>query len=255
MADPNYVLGAGKIYFALEDGSGNLLGERYVGNTPGFTLNVESENVELFDSDGPVAEKVEDVQTQITRALNVTVNDISDANLALFVNGELETVASSAGSVSNEAFDLVQAGLTYQLGQTPSNPTGVRAVTTVVITKDPGGTPVAAVLDTDYTIDLATGRFTWLTADIDVEVDYNTVVGTRERIVSSSLAAKTGALRYIADNTRGKNRDLYAPRIQLRPNGEFAWKSRDTWQEMQFTGEATKRGTLAAIYIDGRQVA
>jgi hypothetical protein len=258
MADKNYVLGAGKLYFALEDANGNLLGERYFGNTPGFTISIESENLELFDSDGPIAEKVEDVQTQITRQITLTANDIGDDNLGLFVNGDLETVASSAGSVTDERHTVSQ-GLIYQLGQSGSNPTGVRAVTNVVVNTDPDGTPTPATLGTDYTVDLETGRLEIVVGggidNEEIGVDYDTVVGSRVRIVSSSLAAKTGALRFIAENTRGKNRDVYIPRIQLRPNGEFAWKSRDTWQEMQFSGEATKRGNLAAVYIDGRQVA
>ena len=41
------VLGSGYLYFDEEDANGDLQGEVYMGDTPGFTLNVSTEKVEL----------------------------------------------------------------------------------------------------------------------------------------------------------------------------------------------------------------
>lgn len=254
----NFVLGAGRLYFDPEDSDGNLTGERYLGNTPGFEIQVESENVELWDSDGPIAEKVEDVTTQVTRATTIQCNNINDANLALFVVGSMDDVVSTADSVTAEPIgggqDLV-GGRYYQLGVSSDTPTGARAVANVSVHDDDTTTYVEG---DDYELDAELGRVYIIEGGaLDGApgwADYDTTEGSRTQVITGDMGAVDGALRFIADNTRGRNRDLYAPRVQLRPDGSLAFKSRDEWMQMQFQAELLRRGDRAALYIDGRQV-
>lgn len=254
----NFVLGAGKLYFDPFDANGNLTGERYLGDTPGFEVTIETDNLEKWGSDTAVAEKLRDITTQVTRNSSIQCDNINDDNLALFVIGAMQTLSSSAGSVTDEELGSVIGDRYYQLGVSDSTPTGVRDVTNVVVHDgSTGGTSYA--LNTDYTVDLTLGRL-YVVEGGDLEgneafVDYDTTAGSRTQVLSSDTAPKSGALRFIADNTEGENRDLFAPEVKLRPNGAMAYKSRDTWQQMQFTAELLSPGTKSALYIDGRQVA
>lgn len=255
----NYVLGAGKVFVALEDEDGNLGGERYIGNSPGLTLTVETENLELWDADDAVAQKLEDVVTQVTRSGVLTVNDVGLDNVALFVMGDRGTVQQSGTPVTDYPVNDAQPGHYYQLGATDQNPTGHRNVSAVTVELASGGGPIPAEDGENYEVDLALGRLyipegSAITAGANLHVDYTPAAGIRDQIVTSGLGTKFGALRYIANNTKGRNRDLYAPRVKFAPNAEMALKSRDTWQELQFALEYLTRGALAAVYIDGRPV-
>lgn len=249
------VLGAGKIYFDPEDANGNLTGERYMGNTPGFAMPVSSESVESFSSDGPTAEREALAVTRVTRNVSLQCNQINRDNLALFVIGDAAELTQNNTPVVDEAIDGVLQGRYYQLGK-PITPTGVRGVTSVTITDD-AGTPTQFDVDVDYTLDAAMARIFVveggnITDGTNLRADYTPDSNTRDQVTASDVKAAYGALHYIADNTEGPNNDVYIPRVILRPDGEIAWKSRDTFISLGFQMEALKRGTLAQVYIDGR---
>jgi hypothetical protein len=252
-----YILGAGKLYFDPENSNGDLTGEIYLGDTPGFEMPVSSDIIDTWSSDGKVAEREDLAVTRIVRNATLRCKNISMYNLSLFVIGDHSTLAEAGGAVTDEAVNGVQQGRYYQLGVTSSNPTGVRTISAVTVT-GAGGTPSYAV-DTDYTVDLALGRIYIVPGgsiadDANILVDYTKTAENRDHVAASDLGAKYGALRYIADNTRGPNRDLYVPRLLLRPDGSLAFKSRENYMEMQFQAEFLKRDSLAQAYIDGRAV-
>ena len=84
----NIVLGAGRIYFELENANGVLAGgERYIAETPGFSITVTPEVLEDWSSDGRIAEKLLDITTQVNRGGTLTVKDVDISNIALFVAG------------------------------------------------------------------------------------------------------------------------------------------------------------------------
>jgi hypothetical protein len=251
-----FKLGAGKVYFDPEDANGASTGERYLGNTPGFELAVTTENAELYDNDGPTAEKVEDVATRVDRTANITCNNVSMANLALFVIGDLADQSMTSGSVTDESH-TVKTDRWYQLGRSASQPTGAQDIQNFVLT-DSGGT-TTHVEGTDYEVDLALGRFRpipggAITDDTEVLASYDTQAVTWDEISASDAGNQYGALHYIADNSAGENTDLWAPRVNMRPDGSLAWKSRDTWQAMQFAAAFQKTNTYAACYLNGRAV-
>lgn len=257
-ASKNIVLGAGYIYFDPTDASGNPIGERYVAETPGFSLTLNTERMEAWSSDGPIAEKLEDITTRVTRDFTVSVRDISAENLALFLIADVGTESTAGATVTDEAINGgqgVKQGYWYQIGASTTHPAGKRNIASLVVKSDDGVTTY--VKDTDYIEDLALGRIQIIEgggiADSDViEVSYTDATGSWEQITSNDTGAKEGALRYIADNTTGTNRDIYIPKCRMNPNGEFAMKSRDTLQELSFTVSVLKKAGLAQAYINGR---
>jgi hypothetical protein len=250
----NYVLAKGRIYFDPFDANGAITGERYLGNTPGFSVSVETESLEHFDDDTGIREKDDEVLLEVKRTAALEIDNITEINLALFVIGQEATVAQSSGSVVAEAI-TVQQDRYYQLGTSTSNPTGVRGITNVVVSGS-GGTPTYTVA-TDYTVDLVLGRLYIVSGgtiadDTAIEVDYDTDANSRAQVATASLAATEGALRYVADNPKGINRDLYSPKVQLKPNGEMSLKG-EGWMKFSLDVEFLKRdATTEALYLDGR---
>ena len=250
----NYTLGRGELWFDrfADQVSLTASGERYFGNTPEFNATIESENLEHYNSDRGVREKDESIVLQTNRTASFTTDNVSPENLALFFFGTSEVFSTAGGSVVGETFVDVIKGLTYQLGASPTNPSGTRNVSAVAVRK--GATTLVA--NVDYTLDAALGRITVLTTGStvitgdDLAVDYTTGAQTRERIVSGTTAVG-GALRYISYNPQGKKFDWFMPYVKLSPNGDFALKG-DEWQSIPFNIEILKKGTLEALYIDGR---
>ncbi len=253
-ATSNKALGSGKIFFDLIDTAGAFTGERYLGDTPGFTASIATEKVEDYTSDGATAQKDVNVTTKVTRTAKITCKNVDADNLALFVMGGVSSVAQAAASVTGEVLSSAQPGRFYQLGAA-TDPNGARNVSAVGISD---AAPTTYTEGTDYDIDLVMGRIYILpggtiVSGTDLLAAYTTTASTRERITSDSLGAKFGRLRFIADNTTGANRDLLGPRVELSPSGDIAWKSRDTIQQMEFDAEFIATA-LPALYIDGRPV-
>jgi hypothetical protein len=257
MSNP-YLLGAGRLYFDPLV-SGVYQGERYLGQCPSFSINVEAERVQLFSSDGPTAEKLEDVVTQVNRSASITCHEVSVDNLALFFSGDVSTASQSSGTVTDEVHDDVVKGRYYQLGQSTSFPSGARSVSAVVVKDTTTPTPVTFVLNTDYTVDAELGRIYivpggGIANGTDLRISYTKAAKTWDAITSGNLASRQGRLRYIEDAARGTNRDFYFPAVDLSPNGEFAVKSRDSFAELSFQVEILKPSTGQAMYINGRPV-
>lgn len=261
-ANKNIVLGAGYVYFDEHDADGALTGERYLADTPGFSITVASESLEDYSSDGPVAEKQLDVATRVTRDAALTLKDMSTENFAMFIIGGVASMSTTAGAVTATEVNGgngVKQGRWYQLGVSPSLPTGVRKITAVVV-KDDNASPATFDLTDDYELDADLGRIYIVPgggiADGTVlEVDFTKTEASWDQVASTDLGAKTGALRFVASNTSGQNRDLYLPSVVMKPDGEFAFKSRDTVQQMGFTVSVNSPGDgRASVYLNGRAV-
>lgn len=256
---PNdYKLGKGKIYVGLLDAAGALIeGERYMGNTPGFEIAIDPQTLEHFSSESGISEKDAEVLQQLTRTFTITFDSIDKENLALFLIGDAATKNQSGSSVTSEAHAGVQQGQYYQLGASSSLPAGVRGVSSVVVNGS-GGTPTH-VENTDYTVDLDTARIYivpggGISDDDDLEIDYDLDAVTWDQVTSSSLAAKEASIRFIADNPKGSNHDLFIQKASVRPSGSLPLIGED-WQQGQLEIEALKPASGAAVWIDGRPVA
>ncbi|MDO5646302.1 hypothetical protein [Paracoccus sp. (in: a-proteobacteria)] len=262
----NYTLGRGRIYFARRDPNTGLLGgERYLGNTPEFNTNFESEELPHYSSDRGVREKDASAVLQINRTGSLITDNISPENVALFFFGTEQALTVAQTTVTKEQVGVtgvgVEKGMFYQLGQTAANPSGARAVifpgasgTAFSVTKK--GTATALVSGVDYVLDAALGRLEILPSSTTVkdgnilEVTYTVSASKRTRIISGSAAIE-GTLRFVAVNPVGKNVDYYMPHVKLSPNGDYALKG-DEWQQMPFTVEIMKPENMEALYADER---
>jgi len=254
-----YKLGRGKVYFDPYPLGISIVaatlgeGERYIGNTPGFTFTSESEDLEHFSSDEGVRNK--DASVQLSRSVtgSITCDNISPENQALFVQGKSETVVQTASTGDVDTI-TVKLGRFYQLGVSVDIPLGVQLVSNVVITK--GATPTTVAQPNNYEVDLAKGRI-YIEEDAPniVEGDVLTVTydvggGTKRQVISGGQPIY-GAIRYEEDNAYGRNDTYYFPHAKLTPDGDYELKG-DDWQTMTFAVEFLTKGQQAAIYINGQ---
>jgi hypothetical protein len=250
----NFLLGAGRLYFDPLI-SGAYRGERYLGQSPGFSISVDSERIELTSSDGPTAEVLEDVVTKVTRNASLTLQEISADNLALFFSGGKTTTTQAGATVTAEAFNDVLPDRYLQLGTSTTFPAGARSVSAVVVKND-AGSPTTYALTDDYTVDAVRGRIYIvpggaITAGTNLRIDYTSAAKTWETVTSGNVASLEGKLRYVEDATRGTNRDFFFPKVDIGPSGDFSVKSRDEFAELPFEVKVLKPDTGEAIYIDG----
>lgn len=263
----NYVLGRGRVYFdrytAAQIAAGLTAttrgeGERYLGNTPAFGMSSSSDDLDHYSSEGGIRVKDDSVQLQLDRSGSFECDNIDAENIALYFLGDASTQTQAAATDATTVVTVKQ-GMFYQLGATASNPSGVRLVSNVTVGKGVGfATPVTA--SGNWQVDEARGRIYILPDapdlpdDTEIEVEYDVAAGTRERVVSSTTSIY-GAIRFVADNPKGANKDYYLPYVKLAPDGDFALKG-DDWQKMTFTMQVLiKNGLDAAMYVDGQAVA
>lgn len=253
MASQNYTLGRGRVYFdRFETGTKTKTGERYLGNTTEFNLNVTSESLDHYNADEGLREKDDSVILEVVRKGSVITDEVSVENLALFFLGEASVITEAGGAVTAEAITNVQQGLYYQLGVDATNPSGVRDVTSVVVKV--GATTMT--VNTDYTVDLELARIQIVAGgginnDDDLAVDYTVNASTRDQIVTAGTIIE-GALKFVSANPKGTKRDYYFPYVKLSPSGDLSLKGQE-WQTLSFDVEALKLSdAVEAIYIDGR---
>lgn len=257
---PNYMLGAGKLYFDRFDEDDNPTGELYIGNTTSLTGTIDEEREEHYSSDEAERAKDESVVTRSDHTIGFTTDDISPENLAMLWKGTAEVLAVAAITSTTENITVAALGRWYQIGVSDAHPTGARALTITAVTDD-AGTPVAIPGGNggvNYEYDAELGRIFIKEGATDVDpgdiikVTYTAAAHSREVIIAKGEKIR-GALRYIADNTKGKNRDDFWPLVELSPDGDFEYKG-DSWAEMSFTGEVLKKVGRDKHYVDGRPV-
>ncbi len=254
----DYIFGRGELFVDIFDDAGNKQGERFLGNCPGFNLSIESEQFEHFSSTSGVRSKDLTVTTSVNFNASIQCDDVSAANLALFLGGSVGSVSQTATPVANEAHAVLQ-GYEYQLGTSTSNPTGVRDVGSVVVTDTAGTTTY--VLNTDYKLNATLGRIYIIpsgaiTDDQVIHVDYTPTAGSRTQVTSGTAGRLTGAIRFIAANANGTNRDLYIASCSIAPEGELPLITEDELASFTLNiGVNEKDSNTKQIIIDGRHVA
>lgn len=254
-ATPNYTLGRGKVYFARFT-SGQVPGPfRYIGNTPEFNLTIELETLDHFSSDEGIREKDNSVPLEVTRTGSLICDDINAENVALFFFGSTQTLTQVAATGQSENFNDVNPEDVFQLGLTLNNRVGTRGVSAITVTSNPAGTTY--VLGTDYSVDADRGmiaimRGGAIAAGSDITVNFNIDAASSVRVLSGSEPVE-GALRFIEDNPKGDDRDIFLPYVKITPNGDLALKG-DEWRQIPFSIEALKPSSGEAIYVDGQPV-
>lgn len=244
----NITLARGKLYFSpFATGTTTPAGhELYLGNTPGFSLSGSVQKLDHFTADTAVRQKDKSVTIESNYTGSVTVDNMSDENLAKFFMGSTSTVTAASATGKTESHLAVPADAVIQLGRTTANPAGDRKVSNVAIT--------GKGLGTDYTIDADLGLIHVLVAG-DYAVTYDVAASTRSRVISAGTEVR-GLLHFIADYPVGTNRDMVLPSVTIAPNGDLSLKGDGTaWQQMQFNLEVLVRdSSTPAVIIDGRAV-
>ena len=263
-----YTLGRGEVFFnKFKPGTNIGEGERYLGNTPEYSLTNEVETLDHFDSDRGLREKDESVLLEISSSGSMNCDNISGENVALFFLGNLLTKSSTSVTAQKEVFTSWKRGLTLQLGTTDDTPTGVRKVSNVKVgkaakaatlnlTSDISAIPGVTIVDAagNYEVDLDLGRLyleptsTEINGDIKLVVQFDVAAQSREMVISSNDVVQ-GSLRFVAHNAKGENKDYFFPKVTLSPDGDYNLKG-DDWQSMGFTFEALKLQGRERVYID-----
>lgn len=256
----NYTLGKGKVFFdrfaanAIITAALQGEGERYFGNSPEFSTSSSSENLDHYSSEGGLKVKDDSAQLSLDRTGKITCDNVSAENVALYFVGAASTVAQAAVVGVVTSVTAAKRGRFYQLGVSETNPSGLRNVANVIV-KSGVGFATTVALATNYQLDAERGRL-YIEADapdindIDLQVTFDTVASTREQVVSGSSAIY-GALRFVADNPKGLNRDYYFPYVKLAPDGDYALKGEE-WMQMGFSFEILKKAdNVEAAYVDG----
>jgi hypothetical protein len=256
-AKNEYAIPRGRVFFDPFDANGNLTGEIAMGNCPGVNLTIETTKAEHFSSEKGLREKDESLIVEVNRTGNVNCDNFSAANFALWLSGTRTTVAQGTTPVAAEVRAVVP-GRFYQLGATSANPLGVRKVSAVTV-KNADATATYDVGD-DYNVDLETGRVQIVVGGAivagNVQFGYTPVAGSYETVRSGATAETQGALRIVADNASGANRDFFMPKVTLTPTGDLPIIAEGTeFVQMQFGLEVLKSANAEAIYADGRPVA
>ena len=267
-----YTLGRGEVFFnKFKPGTNIGEGERYLGNTPEYSLTNDVETLDHFNSDRGLREKDESVLLEISSSGSMNCDNISGENVALFFLGNLLTKSSTSVTAQKEVFTSWKRGLTLQLGTTDTTPTGVRKVSNVKVGKAASGAtlnltgdisaiPGVTIVDAagNYEVDLELGRLyleptsTEINGGIKLVVQFDVAAQSREMVISSNDVVQ-GSLRFVAHNAKGENKDYFFPKVTLSPDGDYNLKG-DDWQSMGFTFEALKLQGRERVYIDIRAV-
>lgn len=254
MANKLYTLGRGRLFFdPFLPNTKTKTGERYFGNTPSFSLTIESESLDHFDADDGVRVKDDSVLLELNRTGAFVTDNIDPDNVALFLLGSASTQVQAAATGATETISGVKKDRYYQLGATTGNPSGVRSVSNVVISV--GGSGKTA--GTDFTVDAELGRIYIVPggtiADGDaLSVTYDVAAKSRQQIITAASSTIDGALRFVATNPKGTLLDYYMPYVRLSPNGEYALKGEE-WQQIGFNLDIQKLDdSTESIYVDGR---
>lgn len=257
MSDKQYVLGRGKVHFArFKPGTQVPDGFRYIGNTPEFSLSIESEELDHFSSDEGIREKDDSVPLEVNRTGSLTTDNIVADNVAMFFFGSTEMVTQTTVASSTETLEDINSGFSYRLGQTTNNPTGYFGISEVGFSVMIGATTL--VEGTDYEMNYAAGVLTFLksssvaTDGEDAEVTFEVSASTRARVISGSDPVE-GAMMYITSNPKGEDCVFYLPYIKVTPNGDYALKG-DDWQQIPMSLEVLKPNNGEAIYRDNMPV-
>lgn len=250
-----YTFGRGELYFArFKPGTHTPDGFRYIGNTPAFGFTIQSQTLDHYNSDHGVGELDLQIPTTVTRTGAFTTDNISIENLALTVFGAAAKVVSTASTAVTETVTAAHLDYKYQLGITPGNPAGRRAISNVAVKVG----NVAKTAGTDFLVDTQRGLLQpisggTITDSSDLAVTYDQIANSYDQVVSGNTPVE-GTIMFVADNVQGDNLDYLLPYVKITPNGEFALKAENALQQLQYNLSVLKDAGKAAYYVNGQAV-
>lgn len=226
------VLGRGEVYFEpFASGTRVGDGERYVGNTSTFQLSRTIERVERFTSYRGQKVEREGAVVAERHAVQFITDNIDIENVAAWLGEGSSNYFFSQGQVSENI--IVRRNRFYQLGKS-RQVFGIRAIESLVVKI--GATVVSSI--GNYEFDSALGRL-FVHRDANDIPDGTTLTleyewrGAERELATSKASEIYGALRFIATNIAGPQRNYYFPMVRMTPRGQIDLKG-DEWQQMPF---------------------
>lgn len=257
-----YQIPRGRVFFDPFDPDGHKTGERYLGNCPGLTVGIKTEKAEHYSSTSGLRQKDKTVVLQVDRTGTLKVDNMSLDNLALFISGDVAAVTQAPDTEAVEELEVLP-GRYYQLGVSAEAPVGARSIDNLAVTATDSSARVY-VEDEDYEVDEDLGRI-HIRADgaiaadgqaETIECSYTVAAASWSQAATGKTSELSGALRFIADNATGDNRDAYLPSVTLAPTGEMNLVSDGTdFNAMEFELDILAPANGAAIYFSGRPAA
>jgi len=258
----DYLIGRGKVFFATLDANGYPQAWRDVGNVPEINLTVESEIYDHFSSREGLRERDLRIVLQQDLDMSFVLEDINMNNLSVFFSGSTEeyTNPGIAGFVDaviinddeivvNSWYDIVDGDHNRVFGLTATN---------ALVIETTNGTPVALVLDTDYTLNSVNGMIflndtatvqtaisgsEGLTATVTADVAATTV----DKVNVLSATELNVAIKVESINAEGGKVDIYEfHKVTIASDGDFALIS-DEAAQLPLTGGAEKNAAYANV--------
>jgi hypothetical protein len=238
------VIGRGRLFFErFEEGQTKPRGvERFFGNAPDLTTTQAVTKLDHYASTSGMKTKDKSAVISNDKTGTFSTDDISAENVATWFLGDGDEVISAAAVGVVSAYTAVPRGVWLQLGANDASPGGARKVLNVVVKS--GVAPGVVVVGANYDLDLELGRIyvhedaPAFAAPLDLTVTFDTTAGVENMVIPQGKQV-FGALRFIADNAVGENKDHYWSYVELTPNGDYALIG-DDWQKMSFNFEVLR---------------
>jgi len=179
--------GRGILTFAPFDANGVLMGERDLGEVDSFALSGEVERITKYSSRTGTSTVILDAIIRVTLSGTLNMLDMSLENQALFLAASVSTKTQAATPIINERIYNAETNRYYQLGESDSNPGGVRVVTSVTIGVYELVNAAARADSTAYTV----GQIFKSTTNVFLVTTAGTSAGSAPSFVTTSVGSAT----------------------------------------------------------------
>lgn len=258
----DYNLGRGILFLSELDPSTGLPEQyRDLGNAPAFNISLDVEELVHRSSREGTSTVDKRIIVRQDIQVSVTLEELNAQNLALFFSGDNDTPTNPAvaGITAYNATTSAALAVWYDLrdgGGTGQRAMDLQQASDVIVTRDPAGTPVVMVLDTDYEVDLEMGRVFFLPTGaivvgdtVQFELTANAgCAATLDRTNALTQSQKEYALKFIGENPSDADEQVEYEfhSILLSPEGDFSLISENELTSMQLTGLAQKNNKQPA---------
>jgi hypothetical protein len=258
----DYFLGRGILYLAELDANSLPVSWRDLGNSPGLSISVESEELVHFLSRSGL--RIADKRITLSQTINLSfqVDEISDNNLALFFTGTTTSITNPAVAGVGTMMAPVAITASTELGRWydlktaytgAGNPTAFTADSVPKIRRT-SGTPMDLVLGTDYEIDRQMGRVFIKHNAVNVaagdDIAWYSAADSGAPATLSIMRALKGsvrdfALKFIAENPANSSEKIEYEfhSVQLSADGDLSLIG-DEFSVIGFTGAAQKNSNV-----------
>lgn len=246
-----YVIGRGKLYFdQFVTDTQTKTGERYLGNTPAFSMAAAYTNLDHYDADAGLREKDDSVNLQTDRTGTFQCDNISMANVALMFGSSVQIESQGSSSGESESFK-VYTGRYYQLGSTDDVPEGAKLASNVVVTNASGlhayGYITFTGLQTDADTIVVNGET--ITFVASAPGSHEILIGATGIITAQDLIAEINAYPSLYDVTASGAEGIITLRANASGTGGNSIVLTESAANLTVSGSGTLSGGTSSSVI------